>query len=99
MKAIKVLVDKISDEICDAKEYAECYVESKAKGDSSWANRYKEMANDELRHATYLHELVVTKIEELEKVFQAPEEMQEEWDKAHAHFVEKVAWIKQMLSM
>lgn len=41
----------------------------------------------------------VKEIEELNKVYKAPEGMQEKWDKAHAKYVERAAWIKQMLAM
>lgn len=99
MKTIKYYVDAIDDEIHGAKEYAEKYVERKAKGDMSSANRYKEMAIDELKHAGYEHEWAVKEIEDISRVYTAPVEMQEKWDKAHKEYVEKVAWIKQMLAM
>lgn len=99
MTKIKKLVEHIEEEICDAKEYAECYVEAKAKGNTQWANRYKEMANDELKHANYLHDKVVTDIEELSKVYTPPVEMQKKWDEGHKKYVEKSAWVKQMLNL
>lgn len=99
MTKIKKLAEHIEEELCGAKEYAENYVECKAKGNSQWANRYKEMANDELKHANYLHEKAIMEIEELDKVFKPTQKMREKWDKSHEGFVEKTAWIKQMLSM
>lgn len=99
MKSIKNYVDAIDDEIEGAKEYAEKYVECKAKGDMQSANRYKEMATDELKHATYEHEWAVNEIERISKIYTAPVEMQEAWEKSHKEYVEKVAWIKQMLAM
>lgn len=99
MHSVKKLVDQIDEEVCDAKKYAECYIEHKVKNDSFWANRYREMAMDELKHADYIHEKAVAVIEELRKVFTAPVEMEEEWDKSHRKFVERVAWVKQMLNM
>ena len=99
MRAIKKYVDMIKDEIESAKEYAEQYVEHKAKNDMQTATRYKEMANDELKHANYEHEWAVKEIDEVSKVYAAPVEMQEAWDKAHKKYVEEVAWIKQMLAM
>ena len=99
MKSIKNYVDAIDDEIEGAKEYAEKYVECKAKGDMQSANRYKEMATDELKHATYEHEWAVNEIERISKIYTAPVEMQEAWEKSHKEYVEKVAWIKQMLTM
>lgn len=98
MKKIQMLIDAIDEEICGAKNYAENYVEAKAAGNSNWANRYKEMANDELKHATYLHDKAVTDIEDLSRIYTPPTEMQDKWDKSHRKYVEKVAWIKQMLT-
>jgi hypothetical protein len=99
MRVIKEYVDSIDEEIEGAKRYAEKYVEAKAKGDMSKANRYKEMASDELKHGMYQHEWAVAEIQEISKVFTPPAIMEERWNKAHKEYVEKVAWIKQMLSM
>jgi hypothetical protein len=99
MKFIKKLVDHLDEEIEGAKEYAEKYVECKAKGNMSRANKYKEMAQDELKHATYIHEMAVQEIEELQKIYTPPAEMLEKWEKAHKEYVERVAWVKQMLTL
>ena len=99
MKSIKKLVDAINDEIHGAKEYAENYVESKAKGDMQKAARYKEMANDELKHAEYEHEWVTKEIADISKVYKPPVEMEEAWMKSHKEYVEKAALIRQILSM
>lgn len=99
MKKIKWYVDAISEEIEDAKTYAENYVEAKAMNEPAKANHFREMSNDELRHATLLHEMAVAEIEKLNKVFIAPAAMQETWNVAHKEYVEKAAWVKQMLSM
>ena len=47
----------------------------------------------------YEHEWAIKEIEEISKVYTAPVEMQEAWEKAHKEYVEKVAWIKKMLEM
>ena len=99
MKLIKKYVDEIKDEIEGAKEYAEQYVEARVKGDTNVAARYKEMAYDELKHATYVHEFAVKEIDNVSNVYTPPADMQEEWDRAHKKFVEEVAWIKQMLEL
>lgn len=99
MTRIKKLADEVKDEICSAKEYAEEYLTFKAKENGTWANRYKEMAQDELRHADYLHTRAVEEIEELRKVYTPPEEMLEKWDKEHREYIEKAAWVRQMLAM
>ena len=75
MKKIKDYVERIEEEIEDAKEYAERYVECKVKDNMSSANKYKEMASDELKHAMYLHEFAVNEINELSKVYTPPTNM------------------------
>lgn len=57
------------------------------------------MADDELKHARYIHDMAVAEIEQLEKVYTPPESMREMWEKSHREYVEKAAWIKQMLTM
>jgi hypothetical protein len=99
MRSIKKLVDAMNDEIHGAKEYAENYIESKVKGDMQKATRYKEMSNDELKHAEYEHEWAVKEISEISKIYKPPLEMEEAWEKSQKDYVEKVAWIKQMLAM
>ena len=98
MKQIQEYVNKIDEELNDAKCYAEKYVYCKAKG-SNRAMQYKSMANDELNHAMINHGFAVEEIETVNKVFTAPAEMQEAWDKSHREYVERTAWIKQMLAM
>lgn len=99
MKLIKQYVEGIEEELEGAKDYAEKYVEAKVKGDANKASRYKEMAMDELKHCSYIHEWAVSEISAISKVYTPPTEMQEKWDKAHVQYVEKAAWIRQMLAM
>ena len=99
MTIIKKYVDKIKEELEGAKGYAEKYVEFKTKDEMPTANRYKEMANDELKHAMYEHEWAVKAIENLKSHIAPPEEMLERWGKAHKEYVEDAAWVKQMLSL
>lgn len=104
MTRIKKLADELKDELCSAKEYAEEYLTMKAKSSQSenygrFAKYYDEMAHQELQHAAYLHEIVVSEIEELSKVYTPPEEMMEKWDSDHKEYIEKAAWIRQMLEM
>lgn len=98
MKAIKWYVDEIAEEIEGAKEYAERYLECRAKG-GQYASMFKEMSQDELKHADNLHTMAVNEIQQLNTVYTPPVEMQEAWDKSHKEYVEKVAWIRQMLAM
>lgn len=99
MRRIKELTDQIKEELKGAKEYAEKSLDYKAHGDSSRAAKYKDMANDELKHALNLHEEAVEEIRKLSEVYTAPASMQETWDIMHKEFIEKTAWIKTMLQM
>ena len=99
MKNIKKYVELLDEEIEGAQDYAEKYIECKAKGNIARANRFKEMATDELKHCGYIHEMAIQEIDEIKKVYTAPVEMQEKWDREHKLYVEKVALIKQMLTL
>lgn len=103
MQKIKKYVDRIDEELNDAKTYAECYLDYKSRGNinsyPTFANRYKEMATQELQHSMYLHDMAVIEIEELRKGYTPPSYMEEIWDKSHKKYIEKTAWIKQMLAM
>lgn len=99
MKIIKDCIDRIDEELQDAKYYAEKYLYTKAMNQYPDADYYKTMSVDELRHSEYLHELVVREIKRLREVYQPTTEMQEVWDKSHARYVEGAAFIKRMLEM
>lgn len=99
MTHIKRFVEHIEEEIEGAKEYAEKYVEYKAKGDMQTAAKYKAMAEDELHHASIIHEQAVKEIDQLSKVITPPAEMMEKWQHEHAEYVENAAWVRQMLAL
>ena len=100
MRKIQELADHIKDEVCDAKEYGEKYVEEKVSGNTNVASRYKEMASDELKHAGYLHEMVVAEINKIKASgIKYPESMEERWKTVHAEYVDKAAWVKQILTL
>lgn len=99
MKIIKEYVDGIEEELESAQEYAEKMVEFKARMDSKWASRFKAMAEEELTHAMNLHDLAIEEIDKLTKVYQPSQDMLEKWKESHKKYVEKAAWIKQMMSL
>ena len=98
MKLVHKFIDQIDDELDGAKEYAERYIECRAKGNASRAAKYKEMAGDELRHAGYVYDFAVMDIGEIKKVYPMPIEVEEAWDKAMKHYAECVAMVKHMLT-
>ena len=99
MKFIAEYIDLMDEEIEGAKTYAEKYIKFKADNEMNWANKFKEMANAELQHGLIIHDYLIQEINKLKTVYQAPVEMQEIWDKKHEKYIERVAWIKQMLTM
>lgn len=99
MKKINDYVDKINDEIDGAKCYAEMYVYEKAAGNQKKAQTYHAMAGDELKHATLIHDIAVEEIEQLRKIYTPPQEMEETWNRSHIAYVDRVSWIKNMLTM
>ena len=99
MRSIKRYVHLIEEELESAKDYGESYLEAKAKGNMPLANRFREMSNDELKHANYLHEAAVAEISELRKIYKPPVEMEKKWEEAHAQYAEEAAIIKQMLTL
>lgn len=99
MKIIKECVDRIEEEICSAKDYAEMYVDWKSRNDTYWSSRFHEASLDELKHAEYIHDLSVKEIERLSKIYTPPAEMLEKWEKSHKKYIEKTTWIKTMLAM
>lgn len=97
MRIIKEMVEHIDEEIEGAKEYAEKFIEHKAKG-SPRATYYRQMALDELSHAEKIHEFAVADIEEIAKIKPPTVEMEEKWKHEHKKYVETVAMIKTMLN-
>lgn len=99
MKIIKKLVELIDEELSGAQCYAEKYVERKANGDTKWSNRFRTMAEDELQHSILIHEYAVEEIERINKVYTPTQDMLDKWEKTHKEYVDKAAWIKQMISL
>lgn len=99
MKKIQDLVYKIDEELDGAKDYAERYLDFKSQNKSDWASKFKQMANEELGHAMNIHDLAVYEIDKLRSVYTPPVEMEEKWERSHKEYIEKSAWIKQILTM
>ena len=85
----------IKEEVCSAKHYACKYLEYKTEK-PGWAKMYYEMAEEELKHAEYLHEIADEYASGLSWM---PEEDKIEWGNCTNMLHEKTAWVKMMLSM
>lgn len=99
MKLIDEMIEHLEEEIEGAREYAERYVECKARGNMTRANKYKEMASDELKHAEYVRDFALADVESLSHVYSMREEEKEKWDKAMRSAHEHMALTKHMLLM
>lgn len=102
MKIVKRLVKAIDEELCGAEEYAEKAIEATANADMSgerkWVETYKGMAEDELKHASILHERAVSVIENLRSVYTPPADMLQKWEESHNGYIERTNRIKSMLN-
>lgn len=99
MTYIKALTDGINEEICDAKKYAEKAIEYKVKANNNRYKMYYEMANDELKHAKFLHDIVTEEIDRLRHTVTPPPDMVKAWEYRHREYVDKARWIKKMLEL
>jgi hypothetical protein len=97
MKFLEKVIEGLNEEIDGAKEYAEKYVENMAKGNTSRANKYKEMAGDELKHAGYMRDFAIADIDELKRVYHMTENEEEMWEHAHKKLMNEMALVRYML--
>lgn len=98
MKMIEKMLDHVKDELEGAKDYAEKYLEHKARNDSARASKYKEMAMDELHHAATVHDFATADIDALKKIYPISLETEDKIQHMHKHFAECTAMVKHMLS-
>lgn len=97
MKILDKMMDHICDELEGAWEYAEKYLENKAKGDQR-SSKYREMALDEIHHAEILYSFAVDDIEKLERFYTLTGEEEEKWEHTKKKFTERVAFLKHTLT-
>lgn len=97
MKIIEKMIERLNEEVDGAEDYAEIYIENKARGNHSRANRFKEMALDELKHASYLREMDIADLNDISRIHTLSESDQELWGRGHRLASERIAIVKQML--
>jgi hypothetical protein len=98
MKIIEKMIEDIEEELEGAKNYAEKYLENKARGNMQRASTFKEMSMDELRHAAHVYDFSMQDISHIKDIYTLPVNIEERWDHARKHYAECVGWIKQMLA-
>lgn len=94
MKEIMDFVYQMKEEIEDA----ECYYKEALyykDNNNEYSRRYADLAKQELNHAMILHDMAVTKINEVEeKGIKASAGMKEMWNKAHVEWIAKMKEIE-----
>ena len=94
MKIIQLVVDKIEEEIGDARSYAKLALEHK-DDHRSLAEVFFSLSNEELRHSTILHNEVVKLISEYRQQHgEPPSEMMAVYDYLHKRSIERAEEVK-----
>ena len=99
MNIIHNMLEHLDEELEGAAEYAEKYIEHKAKGDHTRATKYKEMAQDELNHASILRDFFIADMDSLKKVYTLTEDESHMWEHGCKNINQHMAMVRQMLSM
>lgn len=99
MKILDHMIEDLEEEVDGAREYAEKYIECKAKGNTARATKYKEMAMDELKHAGYIREFAISDAESVKHVHTLTEEETSAWEHAHKKLNDEIAMVHHLLSM
>ena len=99
MRMVEKMIERLKEEVDGAKEYAEKYIECKSRGNISRASRYKEMAEDELKHAGFIRDMGMSDIEELRKIYKMTDSEEELIEHSHKHINEQMAIVRYMLAM
>lgn len=98
MKHIKVIVDKIKDEIEDVEEYVKLAIYNKEMDIDAY-NVYISLAGEEYDHAMKLHDLATKEIgkarrELQEKGQKTPQYMLDAWNEEHEEYIERMSKLK-----
>lgn len=103
MKEIKIVTDKIKDEIEDVEKYLRLAVEHKETDADAYAI-YLNLANEEYTHAMKLHDLAVREVGKAKKVLlerneEIPQYMLDVWNSEHKRYIERMGIIKYKLEL
>lgn len=89
MKYIDDLIEEISEELNGAMEYYEESIIYKAKGNTTRASQYHDMAKQELNHAAILRDYAIQDVDALKRVNGLTEEDREHWEKCLKKLTER----------
>ena len=98
MKIIEKITDQIEEELHDAEKYIMC-AQKHREGHPQLAKVYRDLAQEEIRHADKLHSAVADIITEYRQEHGAPpEKMQWVYDYLHERHIEYAENVKRMIS-
>lgn len=97
MKKFRKMVDHIAEELDGATEYAEDYIGEKMKGNAAKAQKFREMAMQEMQHATNWYDWTEKYGEELKTIMPLSAEDTEDWEACKRKYADKTAMLKYML--
>lgn len=98
MKIMHKYIDHVNEELEGAKDYAEKYIDFKARGNTARSNAYKSMAQDELRHASMVYDYAAQDMEAIGRIYTMPDDLLEKWEHFIKRYADCSAKIKLMLS-
>lgn len=99
MKVIKVLSDKIAEEICDAKAYAKLAIEYKEER-PELARTFYNLSMQEMDHMTVLHNSVTEIIKQYRETNgEPPADMMAVYDYLHKQQIDKSLEVKMLQTM
>ena len=103
MKTIKIIADKIEDEMEDVESYVDLAIENK-ETDADAYTTYITLANEEYNHAMKLHDLVTREIGKARKMLAErgeipPQYMLTMWNEKHEEYIKKMAELKYQIDL
>lgn len=99
MKDIGEIACYIEEEVADACKYAKKALWFKDNGHSLSAQAFYELAQQEVKHAEKLHEVVINLINEKKSEVEIPQGMMDIWEWKHQQLVDKLAHAKEEIAL
>jgi hypothetical protein len=98
MKEIKIITDKIKEEMEDVEEYVHLAIHNKTTDVDAY-NIYMALAGEEYDHAMRLHDLAVREIGKVRKILSEknenpPKYMLDMWNEKHEEYIETMGKLK-----
>lgn len=97
MRSITELIEKIEDELELSRVYTKNYLIYNTDENKTWSLKFKAMAEESLKHADAIDELLTETLLSIQKAYTLPEELVNVCDKKHSEYVSSKNWLKELL--